>query len=182
MKNITNEKFGFVDEVEWVHRDKNGKVLKRYTSNTRWNRLLKKLHLKPKNCITKYGMALVAGLILTDVGGTAFDYLGIGTGVTAATVNDDNLETQVGIRQASTGTRVSIAQTNDTAKLTHQFSKAEDATLTGEDDITEVAVFNASGVADNLLLNHIIFAAETIDWDAADTFEISVKVQIKQGV
>lgn len=178
---MANENFGFVDSIEWVHRDKDGKVLKRYDSDTRLNRLLKRLHLKPRNCITKYGMALVSGLILTDVGGTAFDYLGIGTGITAATVNDVNLQTQQGIRQASTGTRVTTTQTNDTAKLNHTFSKAEDATLTGTNDITEVAVFNASGVADNLLLCRQVFTAETIDWDAADTFEISVKVQIKQG-
>jgi hypothetical protein len=178
---MTNEKFGFVDEVEWVHRDKNGKVIKRYNSNSFWNRLLKKLHLKPRNCITKFGMAEVAGLILTDVSGTDYDYLGIGTGVTAATVNDDNLETQVGVRQASTGTRVNTTQTNDTAKLTHQFSQAEDATLEGVDDITEVGVFNASGTGDDEILSHQIFSAESIDWDQADTFEITVKIQIKQG-
>ena len=176
-----NEQFGIIDEIEWIHKNKNGKVLKRFNSNTKLNRLLKRLHQRKRNCITKYGMALVAGLILTDVGGTAFDYIGIGIGTTGATVNDDNLETQVGIRKASTGTRVTSTQTNDTAKLTHEFSQAEDATLEGVDEISEVAVFNASGVADNLLLCHQVFTAEPIDWDAEDTFEISVKIKMVQG-
>jgi len=165
-----------IDEVEFTIRDKTGRIKKHYTSNTRWNRLLKKLHLKQRNCITKYGMAETAALLVLDVGGTAFDYVAIGEGVTAPTVNNQTLESELK-RKASTGTRIQTTQVNDTAKWTASFSSADG--LSGEDNVSEVGVLNAD--ENGTLLTRLTFTPQTLDWDDGDTFEISVKVQIKQG-
>jgi hypothetical protein len=176
------DRFGFVDEIEWIHRDKNGKILKHYRSNSRWNRLLRLLHLKRHECIVAVGMANVAGLLLSDVGGTAYDYIAIGTGTTAAVVGDTALETQKGVRQHATGTRITTTQTNDTAQLVAVFSQAIDATLTGTNDqITEVGLFyDAAGVTVSMLWRQT-FSAEPMNWPAGDTLTFTCKTQMKQG-
>jgi len=175
------DRFGFVDEIEWVHRDRNGKVIKRYCSNSRWNRLLRRLRLKGHECIVAVGMANMAGLLLTDIGGTAYDYIAIGIGTGAAVVGDTALGTQKGVRQAGVGTRITVTQTNDTAKLVATFSKAIDATLTGTDAITEVGVFyDAAGVTVSMLWRQT-FTAESMAWDSGDTIEMTCKTQMKQG-
>lgn len=176
------EKFAIIDEISFVHKDKNGKVIKKYNSNNWKNRLLIKLHLKRHECIVAVGMANVAGLILTDVGGTAYDYMAIGTGTTEATVSDTKLENQKGVRQLTVGTRVTTTQTNDTAQWVATFSKAIDSTLTGTDAISEVGIFyDATGETDSMLMRQT-FTAENMNWDAGDSIEFTVKVQIKQGV
>ena len=175
-----NQKFGIIDEISWVHKDKNGKVIKRYKSNTRWNRLLRGLHLKRHECIVADGMANVAGLLLLDIGGTAYDYIAIGTGTTSPTVNDSALVTQKS-RLAGVGTRVTTTYTNDTAQIVVTFSHANDAGLTGTDAISEVAVFyDAAGVTISMLWRQT-FTAELLNWDGGDTLEMTCKTQIKQG-
>lgn len=175
------DRFGFVDEIEWVHRDKDEKILKHYRSNSRWNRLLRRLRLKRHECIVAIGMANMAGLLLTDVGGTAYDYIAIGIGTTGAAVGNTALETQKGVRQAGVGTRITVTQTNDTAQLVATFSKAIDATLTGTDQITEVGVFyDAAGVTVSMLWRQT-FTAEPMAWDLGDTIEMTCKTQMKQG-
>lgn len=179
------ESFGFVDKIEWVHRDKNGKVLKRYTSDTRWNRLLKKLHLKPRNCLTYDGMKIVAGLMVVDIGDTAFDYIGIGTGVGGAVVEDRVLGTQKsrlgGALCTGTIEKTDAECVKDTLQLVVVFSNANDGGLTGIDAITEVGVFNhASNVIDTMLFRQT-FAAEPMNWDSGDTLTMTCKAQVKQG-
>jgi hypothetical protein len=175
------ESFGFVDEIEWVHRDKNGKIINQGRSDTRLNRLLRRLHLKKHRAITAVGMANMAGLLLTDVGGTAYDYVAIGTGTGGAVVGDTALGTQRGVRQHGTGTRITVTQTNDTAQLVAVFSQAIDATLTGTDQITEVGVFyDAAGVTVSMLWRQT-FAAEPMNWDLGDTLTFTCKTQMKQG-
>jgi hypothetical protein len=179
------EPFGFSDEIEWVHRDKNGKVLKRYKSNTRWNRLLKRLHLKKRNCLTYDGMRIVAGLMVVDVGNTAFDYIGIGTGVGGAVAGDRVLGTQQsrlgGALCTGTIVKTDPASTFDTAQWIVVFSQANDAGLTGTDDITEVGVFkDAAGITDTMLFRQT-FAAESMNWDLGDTLTMTCKCQVKQG-
>jgi hypothetical protein len=58
------EAAGFRDRVILEHRDKDGNLIDRRDSG--W---------QEHECLTKYGFAEVAGLLLTDVGGTAFDYI-----------------------------------------------------------------------------------------------------------
>jgi len=180
------EPSGFVDEISWVHRDKNGKVLKRYKSNTRLNRLLKRLHLKPRNCLTYDGMRIVAGLMTADIGNTAFDYIGIGTGVGVADPTDRALGTQKsrlgGALCTGTIVKTDPACTFDTAQWVVVFSKANDAGLTGAiQAITEVGVFkDAAGIIDTMLFRQT-FAAENMDWDLGDTLTMTCKCQVKQG-
>ena len=132
------------------------------------------------------GFANVAGLLLTDIGGTAYDYMAIGEGVTGEDHADVEMETQVGIRMSGAlcvGTRVTSGGiTNNTAQWVATFSKANDGTLTGfTTDVTEIGIFyNAAGVTVSMLM-HQTFAAETMDWDAGDSIEFTVKVQVKQG-
>jgi len=175
------ERFGIVDQVEFVHRDKNGKVIHRYNSNSWQNRLLRALHLRKHQCIVAVGMANVAGLLLTDVGGTAYDYMAIGTGTNGAVVGDVKLQTQQGVRQLTTGTRVTEDETNDTAQWVATFSQAIDATLEGVDAITEIGIFyDAEGITVSMLMRQT-FSAESMDWDSGDSIEFTVKVQIVQG-
>lgn len=179
---VKHDEFGVVDEIEWIHRDKNGKVIKHYRSDSRWNRLLRRLHLRKHMAIADVGMANMAGLLLTDVGGTAYDYVAIGTGTTAADHADTQLETQQGVRQHATGTRVTTGGiTNNTAQLVAVFSQAIDATLTGTDAWTEQGIFyDAAGTTVSMLCRQVQ-AAENINWDAGDTLTLTMTVQMKQG-
>jgi hypothetical protein len=186
MKMIIHErKFEIIDEIEWVHRDKNGKIIKQYKSNTRWNRLLKKLHLKPRNCITYDGMRIVAGLMAKDIGDTAFDYIGIGTGTGGAVVGDRVLGTQKsrlgGALCTGTIVKIDAGCTYDTSQWVVIFSQANDAGLTGTQAITEVGVFkDAAGTTDTMLFRQT-FAAESMNWDNGDTLTMTCKCQVKQG-
>lgn len=163
------ETFGFADEIEFVHRDKDGKVINRWTSKG-----------KPHNCLTNVGFAQVAGIILTDLeaGLDKWDFIAIGTGVVGAVATDTTLGTEKS-RLAGVGTRVTTTVANDTAQLVTTFSQALDAGLTGTDAITEVGVFTLAAVG--VMLMRQTFAAESMNWDAGDTLEMTVKIQVKQG-
>ncbi|GAJ01270.1 unnamed protein product, partial [marine sediment metagenome] len=112
----------------------------------------------------------------TDVAGTPFDYIGIGEGTTGALVGDTDLETPV-LRKAGTGTRVTTTETDDTANLVVTFAAADG--LVGTDPITESGVMNA-GVAGTMACRQT-FAVQNINWDAGDTYQVTWKVQAKQG-
>jgi len=183
------EKFVILDQVEWVHKDKNGKVIKRYNSNSWIERTLRRLHFKKHQCIVDVGMANVAALMLTDVntGGTlypAYDFMAIGSGTITAGHTNTQLGTQKGVRMGGAncvGTRVTTTVTNDTAQWVATFSHALDGTLTGTDAITEVGIFYDSAGTTVSMLMRQTFAAETLNWDAGDTIQFTIKVQVKQG-
>jgi len=124
------------------------------------------------NTVVNTGRAQVAGLLLTDVGGTAFDYIAIGTGTTAAAVTDTTLGTEIttggGERTAGTGTRVTTSVANDTAQLVVTF------TFTGSFAVTESGVLNA-GVA-GVLLSRQTFGA--INVVSGDSIEVTWKIQV----
>lgn len=88
--------------------------------------------------ITNLGKKEVARLAVNVGSGTAFTYLGIGTGTTAFTAADTALETPLGDRASVTPTLVTTTVTDDTAQLSNSFA------ITGTNTITEVAIFNAS--------------------------------------
>lgn len=123
-KNVLGGDMQAIGEYE-VEHSRNGELIKRGTH---------------KNVITKVGLAAMAGLFLTDVGGTAFDYMAIGIGTTPETANDTTLESEIasggGERKAGTGTRVTTTVTNDTAQLEAAF------TFTAPFAVTEVGVLN----------------------------------------
>lgn len=173
------DKVRIVDSAEICIRRKDGSIKKQYKLNNGiFYRFLCKLGLR-HNCMTKYGFAEISGLLLTDVGGTAFDYIGIGTGVTPATVDDQTLETEVK-RKVAVGTQVTTlgGETNDTAQLIATFSKALDA-LSGTSQVSEFGMLNAA-IAGTLLF-HIVSAPELLDWDAGDSIQVTLQVQAKQG-
>ena len=124
-----------------------------------------------KNLVTNAGFAALAGLALVDVGGTAFDYIAIGTGSTAANVTDTTLGTEIaangGQRAAGTGTRVTTTVTNDTAQLVLTY------TFTGSYAVTEAGVLNAS--SSGTLLCRQVFSA--INVVSGDTLTVTWKVK-----
>ena len=113
-------------EIHLVLRDKNGDL--------REDRLI-------KNTITTVGKAMLAGLMLIDVSGTAFDYIAIGTGSPSATALGAEASASGSARRGGadvTGTRVTTTLANDTAQWVTTF------TFTGSLGITEEGIFNAS--------------------------------------
>lgn len=106
-----------------------------------------------ENLITNAGFAAMSGLLLVDISETAFDYIAIGTGTTAANVADTTLETE-SMREAGTGTQTTTTVTNDTAHLESTFNIV--STLA----ITEAGMLNAASVGD--LLNRQTFTAVNV--------------------
>jgi len=130
------------------------------------------------NSMAKTGMAIVAGLILTDVAGTAFDFIGIGDSSTAESADHTDLQAITNKKyKTATGTRVTTTFTNDTAQLVATFSSAD--TLSGTWSVCEAGVFNA--VTAGVMLFRKIFTAKSCDWTAGDSLEVTAKCQMKQG-
>jgi len=160
------EKLGMVDQMILVCRRKDGSV--------KW--VIDTTKEKKSNSMAQTGMAQVAALILTDVGGIAFDFIGIGTSNAAESAAHTDLQASVK-RKAATGTRVTTTFTNDTAQLVATFAAAD--TLSGSNTIQEGGVFTA--VSAGVMLFRKIFTGKTVDWDAGDTLEVTAKCQMKQG-
>ncbi|GAJ06819.1 unnamed protein product, partial [marine sediment metagenome] len=158
------ETAGFRDRVILVHRDKDGKVIA--TRDSGW---------QDHKCLTNTGFASVAGLLLTDVGDTAYDYIGIGTGVVAADPTDTDLGTPVK-RKAGTGTRETTTVANDTAQIVVTFAAAD--TLSGTQAITESGVMNAAEAG--TMACRQTFDPMNLNWDAGDSLQVTWKVQAKQ--
>ena len=96
-----------------------------------------------ENTIMNAGKAEVSGLILTDIGGNAFDYLAIGTSATAPNATQTALIAQV-YRIASTGSQQTTTTTNDTARLTASIA------MTASNSLQEAGIFNSSSAGDML--------------------------------
>ena len=160
------EDMGMADRIILVCRRRDGSI--KWITDTKDD--------PESRSMAKTGMANVAGLILTDVGGSAFDFIGIGTGDTAPTADDTDLETSVK-RKTGTGTRVTTTFTDDTAQIVVTFAAAD--TLSGTDAITEAGVFTL--VAAGIMLFRKTFTAKSVNWDDGDTLEVTAKCQMKQG-
>jgi hypothetical protein len=158
------EPMGMRDRVILTVRDKEGNVKQEYDSGWR------------ENGLTNAGFAEVAGLITLDVGGTAFDYIAIGTGTTAFDPTQTALANEIK-RKAGTGTRVTTTVTNDTAQYVTTFSSADG--LTGTSAVTESGVFNAS--TGGTMLCRQTFSSLSINWDSGDTLQVTWRVQVKQA-
>ena len=124
------------------------------------------------NMVVNAGLAQVAGLILSDIGGTAFDYIALGTGTTAVVATDTTLETEItsggGERTSGTGTRITTSVTNDTAQLGATFN------FTGSYSLTESGIFNAS--SSGTMLSRQVFSAVNVI--SGDKLEITWKIQV----
>jgi hypothetical protein len=155
---------GIRDRVILTVKDKNGNVKQEYDSG--WS----------PNGITNAGFASVAGLILTDVGDTPYDFVAIGVGTTAFDPTQTALVSEIK-RKAGTGTRVTTSVTNDTAQIVVTFSSAD--TLSGTSAVTESGVFNQS--SGGTMLCRQTFSSLSINWDAGDTLQVTWKIQVKQA-
>ena len=120
------------------------------------------------------GFKEVAQLIGTDTtsAATAFDYIAVGTGTTAAAATQTALVTEVtniGLTRASgTGTNITTTVAYDTFQLTHSFSPSSSAA------VTESAVLNLSAVG--VMLCRQTFSA--INVTSGDTLTITWKVAV----
>jgi hypothetical protein len=95
------------------------------------------------NLVMNAGKAEVSGLILTDIGGNAFDYIAVGTDNTAPNATQSALLSEA-YRSAGTGSQETTTVTDDTARLTTSISITASAT------IQEAGVFNSSSGGDIL--------------------------------
>lgn len=122
------------------------------------------------NLITNAGKAAAAGLLGNTGSITAFSYIAVGTGTTAANAADTTLETEItdsGLeRAASTVSRVTTDVTNDTTQFLHSF------TVTGTKAVTESGVLNAS--SSGILLCRQVFSAVNVV--NGDTLQITWKI------
>lgn len=111
-----------------------------------------------KNVITNASLAEVSGLIGDTGSKTAFTYLAVGTGTTAADAGDTALEAEItdtGLERASaTVSQQTTTQTDDTLRLSKAF------TATGAKAVTETGALNAG--AAGTLLGHQVFAAVNV--------------------
>jgi len=128
--------------------------------------------METPNLITVDGKNEVAELVGTDTTSTAtaFDYIGVGTGTTAATTADTTLETEVtenGLtRAAGSGTVVTTTTAGDTFQLANTFSP------TSSYAVTESGVLNALTTGE--LLCHQTFSA--INVTNGDSLAVTWKI------
>jgi len=130
------------------------------------------------NVVTNTGFTEVAALFGTNTAGsyTAFNYIGVGTGTTAATYTNTQLVAEItdsGLARAAVGTYntlVTSAVANDTAQFQHQFS------VTSAQAVTESAIFNASSVGTCLCRQTF----SPINVASGDTLQITWKVTVSR--
>lgn len=183
-------KFPLKENVQYVHRDRNGNIKKLFKHNklgkfiykhfgidfkipTLFGNLVDKMVIE--NLITSAGMVAVAARINADAV-TEFTYIAVGTGTTAANVADTTLETETATsglsRAAATPSAVdSGTGYNDTAQLVKTF------TVTGSVAVTESGVLNA-GAAGTLLAHQVFSAVNVVD---GDSLEITWKFVVADG-
>lgn len=122
-----------------------------------------------RNTVTNTGLAEVANLVGDESSPTAFTYLAVGTGTTAAAATDTALESEItdsGLeRAAATVSRVTTTVTNDTLQLLKSW------TATGSKAVTECGAFNDPSAG--IMLGHQVFAA--INVTSGDTLQLTYK-------
>ena len=120
-----------------------------------------------ENTIMNAGKAEVTSLMLTDVGGTAFDYIAVGTSATAPNATQTALVAQV-YRAAGTGSQQQTTTANDTARLTTSIA------MTASNSIQEAGIFNSSSAGD--MLARTTFAAISVN--SGDTLNVGYDVAL----
>jgi len=120
-----------------------------------------------KNVITTAALAEISGLVGNTGSKTAFTYLAVGVGTTAAASADTALETEItdsGLeRAASTVSQQTTTETNDTLQLLKSW------TASGAKAVTECGALNAA--SSGTLLGHQVFSA--INVTSGDTLELT---------
>jgi hypothetical protein len=119
------------------------------------------------NTIMNGGKAQVAGLILTDVGGTGCDYVAVGTGTTAPNVTQTALVGEK-YRNACTGSLQTTTVANDTARLTCSIAITATATM------SEAGAFNSSSAG--VMLARTTYSALAVS--SGNTLQVGYSVQV----
>lgn len=123
------------------------------------------------NTVTATGKAEVAGLI-NEVTSIGFKWLAIGSSSTAATSANTVLAAEITSpslkRVASTCTRVTTDDTNDTAQLVHTW------TSTATQTVQEAGIFDSS--SGGVMLARQTFTARNLA--ANDTLQVTYKVDV----
>ena len=129
------------------------------------------------NVVMNAGFKEVAQLIGTDTtsNATAFDFIAVGTGTTAATATDTTLESEINndhLLGRAAGTGTNITSTDGVAYDTFQLVKSFSPTSSYA--VTESGVLNLSALG--VLLCHQTFSA--INVTNGDTLTITWKVKV----
>jgi len=138
--------------VNFVHYDGEGNVLGEYDGH---------------NVVVLGGLQNMANLLLTDVGGVAFDYIAIGTSNTAAATTDTALIGEDS-RSAGAGTVTSTTLSEDTAQLQVTFA------ITGADVAIEESGVFASASAGIMLCRKTF---SDINVSTGDSLQVTWKVK-----
>lgn len=124
------------------------------------------------NTVTNAGKADVAALINGAASPNPFDYIGVGTGTTAAAATDTTLETEIvdsGLSRAQgTASQTTTDVTDDTAQVTKSFS------VTGTKAVTESGLFNAASVG-TMLARQVFSALNVVN---GDTLAVTWKIDV----
>ena len=183
----------FYENVEYVLKDKDGKIKPLFQPNKIFAWLVKKGFASPfthlehsslqflmgswrtslniRNLVTNAGFAGVASRIGGAGAEAVFTYIALGTGVVAAAVTDTTLGTEIttggGARSNATASRVTTTVTNDTAQLQYTF------TFSAGFAITESGVLNAASAG--VLLCRQVFSAVNVV--STDQLQITWKIK-----
>lgn len=117
--------------------------------------------------VVKSGYAIMANRL--NGAGTRPEFVGWGTGASAATVSDTNIQTPDGARVTGTSSVVTTTETNDTYQLVGVITCAGVAKA-----ITEVGVFDA--VSSGNMFIHGTFSAVNVDVGESIAFTITTKM------
>jgi len=110
-----------------------------------------------KNLIVTAGLGEIAKLVGYNLNGTSFRYIQAGTGTTAATAGDTDIETKEGAKVAATVTNETTTVTDDTIRFVATIS------FTSSKAITEAAITNNSADATGELLARQVFSAINVN-------------------
>jgi hypothetical protein len=119
------------------------------------------------NTVMNAGKAEMSGLLLTDVGGQAFDYVSVGTGTTAPNITQTALVGEK-YRNACTGSQQTTTVTNDTARLTCSIA------ITATNTMSEAGVFNSSSAGD--MLARTTFSGLAVS--SGNTLQVGYSIQV----
>lgn len=155
-----SEKMGIGGYFEWTVFDKEGNF---------------KDSGRSKNLVVTAGIGEITGLMLTDVGGTAFDYLEVGTDATAAGATQTALLAAISdsglARAAGTGTQQTDSVTNDRCQIDYTWSS-----ITATKIIREVGVFNAASNG-TMLARSII----SVTVNSGDSLNLKYRVKLSSS-
>ncbi len=195
MNRIKTTQLSLMENVEYVLRDKDGKIKQLFNDNKFCQALMKFGVISPlwinrwyafllapflgsyadmkvvANGVTNVGFALAAGRLNGSGAPAAPDYVAVGTGTTAFAAGNTTLETELAAsgltRAQGTVSLVTTTQTNDTAQVLKSF------TVTGSAAVTESGLLNAS--SNGTLLCRQTFSA--INVVNGDTLQVTWKVK-----